>query len=171
MDPAMTVSLDHTSLSAMATANQYLLGLLVVNGVGLLVLFAMLIGSAQALQKMNRRLDATLSDWEPRLLQMEADWKILQAQLLERLEQSGESMSQMNGLVRRADATLEDLTPKLERIASDAEQLVLQVRHGMADFQQTVMPKLRTVTNVAGALREGFGIFQQLRSNRPPERR
>lgn len=155
----------------MQTQTQYLLGILIVNSLGLLGLVVMMVTTSKALKQSQERIERLLNEWEPRLIQMEADFKMLQKETLERLEQSGQSMAQMQGLMSRADATLEDLTPKIQRMTTDAEQLVLQVRHGVYDFQQTVLPKLRTVTNVAGALRDGFGIFQQLQKSRPQDRR
>lgn len=163
--------LMQTQLVNQVTQNQLLMGILIVNILGLIGLMVMAMVTTKALKQSQARIERLLNEWEPRLIQMEADFRVLQKETLERLEQSGQSMAQMQGLMTRADATLEDLTPKIQRMTTDAEQLVLQVRHGVYDFQQTVLPKLRTVTNVAGALRDGFGIFQQLQKSRPQDRR
>lgn len=155
----------------MQTQADYLRGILIVNILGLIGLGVMMVVVSKALKQSQVRLEQLLNEWEPRLIQMEADFKRLHQEALVSLEQSQHSMTQMQGILKRADTTLDDLAPKIERMTSDAEQLVLQVRHGVHEFQQSVMPKFRAVSGVAGALRDGFGIFQQLQNNRPKDRR
>jgi gas vesicle protein len=148
-----------------------LTGILAANVVGLLGILFVAITASKALKQSQERLERLLNEWEPRLIQMEADFKKLHEEALRSLDQSQTSMTQIQSILTRADATMDDLAPKIERMTSDAEQLVLQVRHGVHEFQQTVMPKFRAVSGVAGALRDGFGIFQQLQKSRPQDRR
>lgn len=158
------------TLAQLQSLNQYLLVLVIMNGLLLVAVAAAVIGGWIAVQKAAQRAEQALAEWEPRLHTLEGQWEELRVKMLEQLDTAGTSMVRFQGLADKVEGSWDELAPQITELAGDTQRLVRALRAGVNDFQQSVVPNLQKFSRVATAVREGFGIFQQLRGGRPGDR-
>jgi len=174
MDPQLTQELLHQS----TITNSYLLWILIAVILLLVIMVGLLVGGYMAFTRLNAKVsefqesaEKKWEEWEPRIIEMQSKIEDTRSKVDEWMPVVKENVEKGREMIEKVNTFWDDFSPELFGLLEEGKVLFGRARAIMNDIQTTIVPTIRTVTGITNAVRDGLGLFRQVRHNHPVVRR